>query len=93
MKKEKAIENNEQGTASAAPKKHSGMWLKILLALLLVVIVVYFGFTCEVREGNSAVILRFGAPRATITDAGLYFKRPWPFETVVTYDSRLQYLE
>lgn len=93
MRKEKAIEKNEQEKASAAQKKHSGMWLKIVLALLLVVIVAYFGFTCEVREGSSAVILRFGAPRATITDAGLYFKLPWPFETVVTYDSRLQYLE
>lgn len=79
----------------AAPKrnKRSGMWLKIVLALLLTVIVGYFGFTCEVREGNSAVILRFGAPRATITEAGLYFKLPWPFETVETYDNRLQYLE
>ncbi|MBR4767447.1 MAG: protease modulator HflC, partial [Lachnospiraceae bacterium] len=46
-----------------------------------------------VREGTSAVILRFGAPRAEITVAGLYFKLPWPFETVTTYDSRLQYLE
>ena len=74
-------------------KKSSGIWLKGVIALVLLLIVFYFGFTCEVREGTSAVILRFGAPRAEITEAGLYFKLPWPFETVTTYDSRLQYLE
>lgn len=74
-------------------KKRSGLVLKITLALILLLIVAYFGFTCEVREGSCAVILRFGAPRAEITEAGLYFKLPWPFETVTTYDDRLQYLE
>lgn len=87
------IKYTEQNGTAPKQKKRSGMWLKIVLALLLLVIVAYFGFTCEVREGSSAVILRFGAPRATITEAGLYFKLPWPFETVATYDNRLQYLE
>ena len=91
MKKEK-IQVNETAV-SKKPQKSSGILLKIVLALILLVVVVYFGFTCVVREGNSAVILRFGAPRAEITEAGLYFKLPWPFETVTTYDSRLQYLE
>ena len=91
MKKEK-IQVNETAV-SKKPQKSSGILLKIVLALILLVVVVYFGFTCVVREGNSAVILRFGAPRAKITEAGLYFKLPWPFETVTTYDSRLQYLE
>ena len=74
-------------------KKPSFPWVKIVIAMVLIVVVGYFGFTCEVREGNCAVILRFGAPRAEITEAGLYFKLPWPFETVTTYDGRLQYLE
>ena len=63
--------------------------LKFVIAAALVVLLVYFGFTCEVREGNCAVILRFGAVREEISEAGLYFKLPWPFETVVTYDDRL----
>ncbi len=67
--------------------------LKYTIAAVLIVILVYFGFTCEVREGSCAVILRFGAVREEITDAGLYFRLPWPFETVVSYDNRLQYLE
>ena len=77
-------------------KKESGvafLILKIAIALVLVVVIAYFGFACVIREGNAAIILRFGAPRQTVTEAGLYFKLPWPFETVVTYDNREQYLE
>ena len=66
---------------------------KIAIAVVLIAVLGYFGFTCEVREGNCAVILRFGAVRREITEAGLYPRLTWPFETVVTYDSRLQYLE
>ena len=69
------------------------LMLKIVIALVLVAVIVYFGFACVIREGNAAIILRFGAPRQTVTEAGLYFKLPWPFETVVTYDNREQYLE
>jgi membrane protease subunit HflC len=95
MKKEKNIQKNEN-TKSDKKKDNSGvsfLILKIVIAMILLLVVVYFGFTCEVRESNAAIILRFGAPRAEITEAGLYFKLPWPFETVVTYDKRVQYLE
>lgn len=79
--------------AAEQPKRSSGIMLKIILAVILLVVVVYFGFTCTVREGDCAVVLRFGAPRQEIAEPGLYFKLPWPFETVYTYDSRLQYFE
>ena len=87
---------NATETKKAKDKKDSGvafLVLKIAIALVLVVVIAYFGFACVVREGNAAIILRFGAPRETVTEAGLYFKLPWPFETVVTYDNREQYLE
>ncbi len=90
MKTKKQQTNDSNAEQS---KKASFPWVKIVIALALVIVVGYFGFTCEVREGNCAVILRFGAPRAEITEAGLYFKLPWPFETVTVYDDRLQYLE
>ena len=67
--------------------------MKYVTAAAVVLILLWFGFTCQVREGSCAVILRFGAVREEITEAGLYLKLPWPFETVTTYDSRLQYLE
>lgn len=78
----------------------TGGWLKglawagkIVTAVMVALVLFWFGFICEVREGNCAVILRFGAVREEITQAGVYLKLPWPFETVVTYDNRLQYLE
>lgn len=67
--------------------------VKIVLALLILAAVFYFGFTFEVREGSCAVVLRFGAPRSELTEAGLYLRLPWPFENVVKYENRLQYLE
>ncbi len=67
--------------------------MKYVIALAVVAVLVWFGFTTQVREGDCAVILRFGAVREEITEAGLYFKLPWPFESVVTYDERLKYLE
>lgn len=67
--------------------------LKIAVAFVVVVVIGFFAFTTEVREGEGAIILRFGSPRKVVTDAGLYLKLPWPFETVVSYDGRQQYLE
>ena len=78
-------------------KKKSGgaafLVLKIVIALTLVLVIFYFGFTCTVREGSAAIITRFGKPRETITEAGLHLKLPWPFENVITYDNREQYYE
>ena len=79
MKKQDNMPNSAENTAVApAPKKESRVplrVLKIFLATVVVVLIGYFGFTCKVQEGNCAVILRFGAPRQVVTDAGLYFIR------------------
>lgn len=72
-------------------KKHG--FIKWIVAAVLLVVLGFFGFTAEVREGENAVITRFGAVRAEVTEAGLYFKLPWPFENVVKYDARNQYTE
>ncbi len=94
MSKKAHMEHKEPRQKEARQKSSLPMRLmKYAVALVLVVVLVYFGFTTEVREGNCAVILRFGAVREEITEAGLYFRLPWPFESVVTYDDRLQYLE
>lgn len=77
-------------------KKRSSIGIQIAkyaTALVVVLVLFWFGFTTVVKEGQSAVILRFGAVRSEITESGLYFKLPWPFENAVTYDNRLQYLE
>ena len=67
--------------------------IKYTTAVLVLLVLYWFGFVCQVREGSCAVILRFGAVREEITQSGVYLKLPWPFETVVTYDARYQYLE
>lgn len=67
--------------------------VKIIVAVLVTVVLAFFAFTTQVREGSGSIILRFGAPRKVISEAGLYFKLPAPFEKVVTFDSRQQYLE
>lgn len=89
---EEAVKTNETVTKE---KRSSlpGRILKIFIAAVLLVLLFYFGFMFEVREGSCAVVLRFGAVREQIDEAGLYFRLPAPFETVVTYDHRVQYLE
>ncbi len=66
---------------------------KYVTAAVVLLVLFWFGFTYEVREGSCAVVLRFGAVRAETEEAGLYMKLPWPFEKVVTYDDRLITLE
>ena len=94
MSEKTKIEHKER--REQEPKQRSSIPVRVMkyvIAVVLVVVLVYFGFTTEVREGNCAVILQFGAVREEINEAGLYFRLPWPIETVVTYDDRLQYLE
>ncbi len=80
---------------NAGKKKTSagGHVLRIILAAAVVVLLFWFGFTFRVREGECALVLRFGAPRSEVTEAGLQLRLPWPFETVVKYDARLRYIE
>ena len=70
-----------------------GNIVKYAAAVLVALVLFWFGFVCQIHEGNCAVILRFGAVRQEVTEAGVYLKLPWPFETVITYDARQQYLE
>jgi len=94
MKKNKTITENTTISREHREKSSTGMrLLKIFVAFIMVAAIAYFGFTFEVREGSCAVVLRFGAPRAEITESGLYFRLPWPFENVVQYENRMQYLE
>lgn len=73
--------------------KNKNNIIKILISVAVVVVIGFFAFTLQVREGNGAIILRFGAERKVITESGLYLRLPWPFESVVSFDMRQQYLE
>lgn len=103
MSKRKINDTKESIAASVAvgepAKKKAGLAgvmsrvAKYLTAAIVLLVLFWFGFTYEVREGSCAVVLRFGAVRTETEEAGLYMKLPWPFETVVTYDDRLITLE
>jgi len=56
----------------------------LLLALLLAISSV---FIVDVR--HQAIVLRFGEYVRTVQDPGLHLKRPWFFETVYDFDSRV----
>lgn len=94
-KKTDKIEKTEKPESSEKALKNSNRlsYLKVFIAILAVLVMLFFAFTVQVREGSGAIFLKFGAPRKVVTEAGLYFKLPWPFETVKTFDSREQYLE
>lgn len=68
-------------------------WVKWVSAAILLVIVFVYGFCFTVREGSNAIVTRFGEARKVCTEAGLYFKLPSPFEKVVTFDARSQYMD
>ena len=62
-------------------------------AVIVAAIIGFFGFVFKVDEGRCAVVTRLGAARAEITQAGMYFRLPWPFENVSIYDARKQYMD
>lgn len=67
--------------------------IKWLFALIVAAIIGFFGFVFKVNEGECAVVTRFGAVRAELTQAGMYFRLPWPFEDVKIQDARKRYLD
>ncbi len=68
-------------------------WIKWASVALLAVIVFVYGFSFTVREGSYAIVSRFGNVRKTCTQAGLYLKLPAPFEKVITFDAKSQYMD
>ena len=66
---------------------------KWIFVLLFVIIILAAGFTFTVREGTSAIVTRFGRIVAVHTEAGMYFKLPWPVDNVITFDTRNQYMD
>ena len=94
------IGEGKEGAVKSAPAKKKAnisaimsRAAKYVTAAVVLLVLFWFGFTYEVREGNCAVVLRFGAVRTETEEAGLYMKLPWPFEKVVQYDDRLITLE
>ncbi len=60
---------------------------------LVVLLAVLSSCMFVVRERDTALLFALGEVRETITQPGLYFKYPPPFENVVYLDKRLQTIE
>ena len=68
-------------------------YLKILCVLIFSLIVIATGFIFTVSEGTGTIVSRFGRIHRVQTVAGLYFRLPWPIDTLIVYDTRQQYLD
>lgn len=62
---------------------------KSILVIISLVLIVFFTTVFIVDERQQVVILQLGKPVRTITEPGLHFKLPVPFQNAVTFDDRL----
>ncbi len=69
------------------------IFARFALVVLLAALAAYGAFCYQVAETESAVVTRFGRPVRVRTEPGLGWKLPWPVESVVRTDARLQLLE
>ncbi len=67
--------------------------LTVVIGAVLVLIFALLLFVFQVRQSETAVVATFGKPVATYTNAGAYFKIPWPIQKVYKYDQRVQNFE
>ena len=62
----------------------------ILFIIGLVVLIIIFSLiTYVVDEKEQVVIIQMGKPIRTVTEPGLHFKLPYPFQTAVKFEDRL----
>lgn len=62
---------------------------KSLLVVIVLGLIIFFTTVFTVDEREQVVILQFGDPVRTITEPGLHFKLPVPFQNAITFDNRL----
>lgn len=74
----------DQNRRSDLPEIPPGMIKKVIIGIVvLAVVLVGFSMFYTVQEQENAAILTFGEYTSTQTDAGLYFKAPFPIQKVV----------
>jgi membrane protease subunit HflC len=67
-------------------------WPTIVVGAVLVVILMLYMISFQVRFSEMAVVRTFGEIQkgGVIKEPGLYWKWPWPIQKVDTFDSRIQ---
>jgi membrane protease subunit HflC len=86
-----------RGPAPPAPQEHRAVrrLLIIGIAAILVIALLSFTVTYTVRFTDAAVVTTFGkaGPEDIRTTPGLYFKMPYPFQSVTSYDTRARIVQ
>jgi membrane protease subunit HflC len=63
-------------------------WLRVIVGSLALAAIVFYATAVVVREGQVALVTRFGRPQWAATDPGLHWKLPWPIDQTTTLDMR-----
>ncbi len=66
--------------------------LRATLGAVVLALILFFAITYQVREGQRALVLRFGKAVTVVDEAGLHGKLPWPIERTVVLDGRARML-
>lgn len=64
--------------------------ITIIIAAVLLVIFALLLFTFQVRQSEVVVVSTFLKPTDTKTNPGLYFKWPWPIQSLTRFDQRVK---
>ncbi len=68
-------------------------WLRASVGALALAAIVFDASAVVVREGQAALITRFGRPLRAATKPGLHWKLPWPVDEARMLDMRRQVYE
>jgi membrane protease subunit HflC len=66
---------------------------RVLIAAVVVTILGFAMFSFQVASNEAVVLTRFGSPVRTLNEPGLFFKYPWPIDTVNRFDTRLAFYD
>ena len=72
----------ETAPAQSPPTSLLSLAGRIVFAALVAGLLLAYGTYFSVSEGQAAVVTRFGEPVREISEAGPYWKWPWPIEQV-----------
>jgi modulator of FtsH protease HflC len=68
-------------------------WLRAAVGTLAVAAIVFYATAIVVREGEAALVTRFGRPLRVAGQPGLHWKLPWPIDQASLLDMRRRVYE
>ena len=80
----------DRATPRGARRSIMALAGRVAFAALVCGLLLAYGIYFSVSEGQAAVVTRFGEPVREVTEAGPYFKLPWPIEQVHLFDTRMK---